>query len=176
MSRTTRHIALVMAVMLVLSGCGRVKPQGAANKQEADSTALALMQMNFLMALETDQMLVDSVRESGLPYVLDQHNFWYYRLESSEGEEVQRGNCVEYTATVRDLSSGALIEDITEEVEVGKGQTLRAIDKCLPLMKTGEMFCILAPYYTAYGRDGNDHVPPLTNVKITLFVHNITKI
>jgi len=83
---------------------------------------------------------------------------------------------VEYSAVVRDLATGALLEDITEETEVGKRVALYAIDYALPLMRVGETFRLLAPYYNAYGRDGNDNVPPLTNVTILLTVNNITKI
>lgn len=176
MRHKTRHIGLLLVATLLLPCCGRVKPQGAANRQEQDSTELALMQINFLMALETDQLLVDSVRNSSLPYVLDNSNFWYCREVKTNGQEVQKGMRVDYTAIVRDLATGALLEDITEDVEVGKRQTLRAIDICLHLMREGETFRILAPYYNAYGRDGNDYVAPLTNVSILLTVNNITKI
>ena len=134
------------------------------------------MQANFRMALETDNLLVDSVRNSSLPFVLDSHNFWYYRQTKTNGREVHIGMSVVYTAIVRNLATGTLLEEITEEVEVGRRQTLRAIDACLPLMREGESFRILAPYYNAYGLDGNAYVPPHTNVSILLTVNNITKI
>lgn len=169
-------ISVLLAVLLSLTCCRRVQPQGAANKPETDSTALALMEMNFRMSLEADQLLIDSVRASGLPYVLDHHNVWYYRLRPSDGQQVEKGMRVEYSAVVRDLATSALLEDITEETEVGKRVALYAIDYALPLMRVGETFRLLAPYYNAYGRDGNDNVPPLTNVTILLTVNNITKI
>ena len=175
-----RHIGLIVLICFIgltgLIGCNRVKPQGAANRQAADSTAQALMEMNFLMALEADELLVDSVQASGLPYVLDQHSFWYLRLDSHEGREVQDGMRVAYSATIRDLQSGALLEERSEEVEVGKRQTLRAIDMCFTEMREGETFRLLVPFYNAYGRDGNDYVAPLTNVVIVLKVNNITSI
>ena len=168
-----RYIGLLLVAVLLLPCCGRVKPQGAANRQEPDSTAMLLMQKHFLMALDADRLLVDSVRHASVPYVLDRNNFWYCRLTKTDGPEVMKQMRVEYTAIVRDLATGALIEEITEEVEVGKRQTLRAIDICLPLMREGETFRILAPYYNAYGLDGNDHVPPQTNVSILLTVNSI---
>lgn len=172
-----RLCILVLVVLVVgLACCKRVKPQGAANKPVTDSTELALMEMHFRMALDADQLLVDTVRASGLAYVLDQHNVWYYRLAATEGQQVEKGMHVEYSAVVRDLETGALLEDITEETEVGKRVTLRAIDFVLPQMRVGETYCLLAPFYNAYGRDGNEYVQPLTNVKILLTVNNITKI
>ena len=166
----------LVVCLAVCSGCGRVRPQGAANKPQTDSTAIALMELNMQLAGEADQMLVDSVKASGLPYVLDLRNFWYCLTPATDGEPLQDGMRVEYSATIRDLRSGALIEDVTEEVEVGKQQALRAIDYVFPLMRERQQATILAPYYDAYGRDGNEAVPPLTNVKIQLYVHNITKI
>lgn len=174
--RNKLYILLLLALLLNLTSCKRVQPQGAANKHAIDSTALALMEMNFLMSLEADQLLIDSVRASGLPYVLDSHNIWYYRLQPSEGQQVEKGMRVEYSAIVRDLATGALLEDITEETEVDKHIALPPIDFILPLMHAGETFLLLAPFYEAYGRDGNDNVPPLTNVSIRLTVNNITKI
>ena len=174
--RNRRYIPVLLLVLLTLSCCGRVKPQGAANKPETDSTALALMEMNFLMALDADQLLIDSVRASGLSYVLDQHNVWYCRLVSTEGQQVENGMHVEYSAVIRNLETGALLEEITEETQVGKRVVLRAIDVVLPQMRVGETFRLMAPFYNAYGRDGSDNVPPLTNVTILLTVNNITKI
>ena len=174
--RNNLYIPLLLAVLLGLSCCRRVQPQAAANQPEPDSTALALMAMNFRMALDADQLLIDTVRASGLPYVLDHHNVWYYRLQPTEGQQVEKGMHVEYSAIVRDLATGALLEDITEETEVGKRVVLNAIDYVLPHMRVGETFRLLAPFYDAYGRDGNDNVPPATNVTILLTVNNITKI
>ena len=170
------YISLLLLALLGLSCCGRVKPQGAANRSETDSTALALMKLNFRMALDADQLLIDSVRASGQPYVLDHHNVWYCRLVPTEGKQVAEDMHVEYSAVVRDLETGALLEDITEETQVGKRVTLRAIDVVLPLMREGETFRLLVPFYNAYGRDGSETVPPLTNVTILLTVNNITKI
>ncbi|MBO4621343.1 MAG: FKBP-type peptidyl-prolyl cis-trans isomerase [Paludibacteraceae bacterium] len=152
-----------------------MKPQGAANRAEADSVQLSLMEMNLLMALETDRLLTDSVRASGEAYVLDPRNFWYLRTVTTEGDEVSNGMRVEYSATVRDLATGSLVEERTEEVEVGKGETLTAIDCCLSNMREGETCRLIAPYYDAYGRDGNAYAEPLTNVTIVLTINAITK-
>jgi len=160
---------------MVCSACGRVRPQGAANKPQADSTAIALMEMNLKLAGAADQMLVDSVQASGLPYVLDLRNYWYYLTPVTDGDSVKEGMRVEYSAVIRDLRTGALIEDVTEEVEVGKGQALRAIDYTFPFMRERQQATILAPYYNAYGRDGNEQVAPLTNVKVTLKVLQIER-
>lgn len=171
------HIALIGLVMLIgLTGCNRVKPQGAANQAEMDSTQLKLMEMNLLLAFDADRLLVDSVQASAAPYVMDQRGFWYCRMEQTDGLEVKQGMRVDYSARICDLASGALLEDRTEEVEVGKRETLRAIDMCFPEMREGEIFTLLVPYYNAYGRDGNEYIEPLTNVRIELRINAITKI
>ena len=167
---------LCMVCLMAVTACRRVRPQGAANRTEPDSTAIALMEMNFRLATEADHKLVERVQQENLPYVLDISNFWYYREAPTDGREVKNGMHVVYTATIRNLDTNALIEEVEEEIEVGKRVTLRAIDICLPLMREGETFRLLAPYYNAYGRDGNEQVPPLTNVSILLTVNNITKI
>ena len=166
------HI-FVIALLIVTSACSRVQPQGAANKQEADSVAIALMQMNLQLAMDADKALTDFVKTSDLPYVLDLSNFWYYRQTVTEGREVKEGMRVEYSAEVRNLATGALIEEVTEEVTVGKRATLRAIDICLGMMREGETYLLLAPYYNAYGRDGNEWVEPLTNVTIKLTAEHL---
>ena len=170
------YIGLLVLTVLGMTTCGRVKPQGPANKSDADSTAQALMQMNLLLAIEADRQITDSVRASNLPYVLDPGCFWYYREVATAGTDIKQGMKVEYSAVIRNLATGELLEDITEEVEVGKRTTLRAIDMCMTSMREGETFRVIAPYYDAYGRDGNEYVPPMTNVFVVLTVNNITKI
>ena len=173
-------ISVLLTVLTVLAlcpsiGCKRVKPQSAANRPQADSTAQALMLLNLSLAEEADKLLADSVKASSLPYVLDLSNFWYCRLNTTDGREIGKQMHVEYAAVIRDLATGELLEEVTEETEVGSRKALRAIDICLSLMREGETFLILAPYYTAFGRDGNEQVAPLTNVKIELTANNITR-
>lgn len=173
MQRTLTYLLLTLALALALPSCGRVKPQGAANHPQPDSTAQALMLLNLTLADEADHLLADSVRTSGLPYVLDLTNVWYCPLHKTDGAEVKTDMRVEYSAVIRDLATSALIEEVTEETRVGGRTVLRAIDICLPMMHVGDTMSVLSPYYHAYGRDGQNGVPPLTNVRILLTVNHI---
>lgn len=169
-----KQIYFILAFIgLLLPACRKVQPQGAANKQEANPEQIALMEANFRLAEEADRLLVDSAKASGMPFVLEDCGFWYYRTQQAEGDSIKRGMEVNYTAIIRNLENGALIADITEATTLGHSEAIPAIQYSLLYMCEGEEFAILAPYYCAFGKDGKDGVPPLTNVRINLKANNI---
>lgn len=164
----------IIFISLLLTACTKVQPQGAANKREADSEQLALIEMNLRLAEEAERIVVDSVKASHLPYILDDYSgFWYYRLKQMEGDSIKRGMEVDYTASIRNLENNQLLADISEATIIGHSEVIPAIQYTLPYMCVGEEFLIIAPYYCAFGKDGRDGVPPLTNVRIHIKANNI---
>lgn len=172
MTKTIRNIALSV-VLALLPACHKVQPQGAANKHEANTEQIALIEANMRLAEEADRIVVDSAKTSGIPYVLEECGFWYHKQIQTEGDSIKRGMEVEYSATIRNLENGRLIADITEAITIGQSEAMPAIQYSLLYMCTGEEMAILAPYYCAYGRNGKEGVPPLTNVRINIKANNI---
>lgn len=173
MNKTYIYIALIG---LLLSACSKVQPQGAANKKETSPEQMALMEMNLRLAEEAERIVVDSVKASNLPFVLEDYSgFWYCKTIQTEGDSIRLGMEVDYSASIRDLQDNKLIADISEAITIGHSEAIPAIQYVLPYMCVGEEFLIIAPYYCAFGKDGRDGVPPLTNVRIHIKANNILK-
>lgn len=172
MSKTIRY-TVFFALVALLPACHKVQPQGAANKHEANPEQIALIEANMRLAEEADRIVVDSAKTSGIPYVLEECGFWYHKLLQTEGDSIRHGMEVEYSATIRNLETGQFIADITEAITIGHSEAMPAIQYSLLYMCVGEEMTIIAPYYCAYGRDGKEGVPPLTNVRINIKANNI---
>lgn len=166
------RILFTVILVLLFASCRRVAPQGPANQPREDSAAIALVEMHFRLAEEADRQLVDSVKQSDKKFTLSEYGFWYNRSVSTDGEEVKRNDEVEYQAQICALD-GSLIENVSSTTRVGTREVILAIDCCLPMMRVGEQFEIYAPYYNAYGVEGENGVAPLTNVHILLQVNDI---
>ena len=159
--RKNRFLILLFICLAALS-CKRVKPQAPANQQKADTIGVSASIINMRSAEAADIQLTESVKHAATTYTLEDYGYWYCIYRHTEGDSILPQHKVEifYTATTLE---GKLLEDCQTIIQVSRRESLWAIDHILPLMREGEAVRLICPYYTAYGKDGNDHVPPLQN-------------
>lgn len=154
-------LTYILAAVLCLSGCHRVGPQQAANRgNDVDSAAMAMTLLNLRLAEEADLTCTRFVQQADTAFVLSDFNFWYTITRRSEGDEIQADDRVNLLMQTFTLDS-TLIEDAELSLTVGHRQSLLVLDYALPLLREGEEATLIAPYYIAYGREGNEHVEPL---------------
>ncbi len=148
--------------------CGKTQPQRPTFKnrpQAADSTVVALVEVNQRMAADADSRLARYATED---YALQEEGYWVSGLHDIEtGFSDSTQVCVRMQ--VYD-TEGNLYEDRHETFCVGKTGDMRVLDPVLRQLHRGDSVSILAPWYMAYGSLGSQVVPPYTNVRIELRV------
>lgn len=167
-----KRLCWLCAIVLVLSACNRTKPQSPSNKtQEDDSLKVALVLLNQQLANHTDNQLTQMVKESGQPFVLAPNHCWYIKTEHTDKPLVRKGETLSLQILTYTLDSVLLYdEEIT--VEVGKQQTIEAVDMVLPMLNHEESAMVLAPWYKAYGSSGNAVVEPYTDLLLYIYLLN----
>ena len=157
-----------MAICSMLMACGKTQPQRPTFKnrpQVADSTVVALVEVNQRMAAHADSRLARYATED---YALQEEGYWVSGLHDIEtGFSDSTQVCVRMQ--VYD-TEGNLYEDRHETFCVGKTGDMRVLDPVLRQLHRGDSVSILAPWYMAYGSLGSQVVPPYTNVRIELRV------
>ncbi len=157
-----------MAICSMLMACGKTQPQRPTFKnrpQAADSTVVALVEVNQRMAADADSRLARYATED---YALQEDGYWVSGLHDIEtGFSDSTQVCVRMQ--VYD-TEGNLYEDRHETFCVGKTGDMRVLDPVLRQLHRGDSVSILAPWYMAYGSLGSQVVPPYTNVRIELRV------
>ena len=166
------RFALTSLLALLLIACGRVDPQRPTQRKSAtpavDSTQLALMELNQRLTTAADDQLTQIAQQEG-QYVLYERGTWVRTLEWGEGEKVNPEE--ECTVHMRISSlDGKLYCDTEQTATVGKYELPAAIDENLPEWKHGARLLILAPWYSAYGMKGTEHIPPYENIRIELAI------
>lgn len=154
-------------LVVALTSCHRVGPQAPANRQEEDTTGLAMSLMNMRLAQAADQQVIAWVQQADTTFTLEDFGYWFCIYRRTDGAQIEEHQQVElfYTTTTLD---GQLIEDSQTVITVGRRETLWAIDNILPMLHEGEAVRIASPYYTAYGREGTENVEPFTNCIIDI--------
>lgn len=157
----------LLLISLVLMGCHRVKPQAPANQQTADELTDEAQMINLRLADAADQAITEWVSRADTAFVHEDYGYWFTIRHGQPADTIHDQDRVEIFYRTTTLS-GELIEDVQQELTVGKRESLWAIDHVLPLMAETDRAIIASPYYTAYGRDGNERVEPLTNCIIEI--------
>lgn len=157
----------ILLIGLALVSCHKVKPQAPANQPQEDSLDMAASMVNFRLAEEANKQCTRFVQEADTAYVLSDFGYWYSFKHRGTGAEIKEGDKVElfFATTTFD---GALIEDSQVQLTVGRRESFFCFDDMLSAAHEGDQLRLIAPYYVAYGRDGNELVPPLTNVLIEI--------
>lgn len=169
-----RKYSLILMAAASLVGCRKVAPQAPANQQERDTVGMAATMLNMRLAEAADRQVSLWVQHADTAYVLDDFGYWYCFYRRTDRPGIREGDRVElfYTTTTLDEQ---LIEDCQTTIQVGRRETIWAIDVFLTNMREGEAARIISPYYTAYGKDGNEKVAPLTNCIIDIRSARIIK-
>lgn len=154
-------------LLTIAPSCKRVKPQAPANIPKEDSTSILASQVNLRLAETANLECAHYVQQADTSYVLSDYGFWFCMNHRSGGTLLKSQDKIELLMETY-LLDGTLIESTQQQIEVGRRETLFAVDLLLPDLAPGDVVTIVSPYYAAYGRDGNELVAPLTNCIIHL--------
>ena len=158
--------------MVLLAGCTNTAPQRPSQRKgevpKADTTALALMEMNQQLAQAADDRLLHLAQSLPESYALYERGTWAYVIDKGNTDHpVLSGEECRLHMTVLSLSEKKYTDsDLT--VRIGKYELPAAVDENITEWHHGAQVRILAPWYAAYGIKGTEHIPPYENVIIEL--------
>lgn len=159
-------IIAILASCLLLS-CQRTKPQAPSRHSEQDSSRVAMLLVTQRLAEEADKELTQYAAQTNGEYTLDEYGFWYKYIKRTNGSYWRKGEAVLIHTKIFSFT-GALLLDNQEQIEIGKGETIPAIEDMLLMMRRNEACELLIPWYLAFGASGNENVEPYTNVRIDI--------
>ena len=164
---------VISGLALLLFSCGGVAPQRPSQRKgqtpEADSTQLAVMEMNLQLAQAADRAVLEIAQAQEEPYALYEGSAWMHIY--SKGDETQP---MPHNGSVCDLHmriytlDGRQLEDSEGTYTVGKYELPTCIEQNIHELRPGAQVRVFAPFYTAFGAQGTAHIPPYENVRIDL--------
>lgn len=157
----------------VLAGCGGKGPQipsqrkGQAPKE--DSTTLAMMEMTMRMAEAADAELTRIASSQEDPYALYEANVWLYIQDRGDEELPSPEQSCKLRMRTYSLD-GQLLIDEEGTYHLHKNELPYGVESNIDELHPGGKARMYVPWYTAYGQQGTQHVPPYENVIIEIEV------
>ena len=164
---------IIAIVALLMVSCGGKGPQIPSQRKgeapKADSTQLALLELNQHLAETADAELLRFVQAQEEPYAQYELGTWVKIIDigQTEKDRIQRGEECTVHMRVRSLA-GKLYSDTEQTFKAGKYELPTAIDANITEWHHGARMTLIAPWYAAYGIKGTAQVPPYENVIIEL--------
>lgn len=161
--------------MLALAACSGPNPQrpstrlGKGATVEVDSAQLALLEYNARMVEAADKELMTLAQTREGEYAIYDNGTWM-RIDAPgdvDAELIRRGDRRTLTMRVYDLN-GKLLLDSQREYTIGQMEMPIGIDMNVRHLHPGARVRMLMPWYAAFGMQGNEYVPPYTNIMIDL--------
>ena len=143
-------------------------------KQKADTTVLSLMEINQRMAEQADKelmALVDSLQKAdGSEFAQLSTGGWKKRRDAQARETAQYADSPRppehWLVRIRAYSlQGVLLKDVEGVYTIKHFDMPIAVEEAIDEMCEGETATIYAPWYTAYGMEGDKTVKPYANVR-----------
>lgn len=162
-------------LMLALAACNGPNPQrpstrlGKGATVEVDSAQLALLEYNARMVEAADKELMTLAQTREGEYAIYDNGTWM-RIDAPgdvDAELIRRGDRRTLTMRVYDLN-GKLLLDSQREYTIGQMEMPIGIDMNVRHLHPGARVRMLMPWYAAFGMQGNEYVPPYTNILIDL--------
>jgi len=156
---------------LILVGCGGTKPQrptrlGEERLDQTDSMLLGMVEVNQQMAEEADSQLAAYAADG---YAYHEDGYWVKGLKDTDQPRLADSSMVMVHQWVYDLN-GTLYQDVSQEMMVGRLETMPAVMSVLSELHHGDSVSLLIPWYAGYGAQGQGVVPAYTNVRVELVV------
>ncbi len=173
MRKSQWFIGLVVAALLV--GCNGTAPQRPSQRKgqapEADSTQLAAMELNMHLAKTADRTVMDAAMAQEEAYALYEGKVWMHIFDpgDTEHEQIQLGQSCTLHMRIYTLEKKMLV-DTEGTYMLGKSELPMSIEWNLRELHHGAKVRMFVPWYTAYGRQGTEHIPPYENLIIDLEV------
>ena len=163
----------IVVMALALAGCHHTAPQNPSQRKGSeptvDSAQLALMELNQHLAATADMQLAQIVQEQPERYALYEGSAWIAILDrGDENSETPKQN-EEWTVHMRTYDlDGHMLMDSEATYRIGKRELPQAAETAIAELYRGGKAKVIAPWYAAYGMQGNDFVAPYQNVIIEL--------
>lgn len=172
-----KKLAYIACAFLLIScggGTGPQRPsQWLGKALKVDTAELNLMQFNQRMAAEADAELMQYVREQDESYALYHSSAWVHIMENGDlaREPYNYGQtCTLHLRTYTLNKKKSLLADVYQSFKIGESQLPYAVVEVVRELHPGAKANIIAPWYAAYGMQGNAQVPPYQNVIIELTI------
>ena len=174
--RTTSR-RLVGLICLILTACGghqspQRPSQWLGKSPEPDSVQLRLMELNQQMAAEADKELLHYVQTHEEAYALYLGNVWVHIWESGNDEltPYNYGQSCPLHLRIYSMDGKTLLADMRRSFQLGSNDTPYGVTEVVRELYPGARARLLAPWYSAYGIQGNGYVEPYQNVIIDLTI------
>lgn len=156
--------------------CAKTAPQRPSQRSseapEADSTLLAMMEVNERLVMEADKQVLQWVQKQTAHYNQMDCGAWRIERDSETSQRAQTATATPQPKEqwlihyqVMHLDS-ALAEDTEGSFTIARGELPTAIDETVQHMIANETATIIAPWYSAFGLKGTEHVRAYENVLI----------
>ncbi len=164
-----------IALILAFAGCTPQAPQRPSQRSgqtsPSDSITLAMVELHQRLADAADIELNRYIKEHPGQWFSQDDGSWWMRLQVTGDRQQVTGDKLQIRLITRDLE-GKLLSDVEGEYELGKCQLPEAVESVITLnFKLSTFnFKVLAPWYVAYGSQGNDAIPGYQNVIIEVYL------
>ena len=159
---------LLSTLILALSAC-TISPQRPSQRSgqtaEPDSATLAMVELHQQLADAADRELSAYRREHPGRWFEQGDGSWCQPDTIPLNYAYSPSRPIAMRIITRDIK-GKMLSDVQGYFEIGKCQLPPAVENFITtnFPQSTVNFIMLAPYYVAYGSQGTDAVPPLTNV------------
>jgi hypothetical protein len=168
-----KQISIFVFILVLLCGCGGQGPQRPSQRKgetpQHDSTQLALLQLNKDLAESADKQLLQLVQTQDESYALYEGGAWITILDRGDTDSPtpQRGEEWVIHMQVYDLN-GKRLKDSEGTYTIGKQELPIAIEFSIREWHRGCRIRMFVPWYSAFGMQGTNDIPPYENVMIEL--------
>ena len=169
-----RRVAVIIGfAVLLLYGCNGKGPQRPSQRigeaPQVDSSQLALLKLNQQLANAADDQLAQIAHQQAESYALYDANAWVHIIDRGDEDSAAPQPGEEWMIRMRVLDLNEhLLMDSEQTYLLGKHKVPRAIDLNIGELHHGGKARMFVPWYSAFGLQGTEEIPPYTNVIIEI--------
>lgn len=161
----------ILLFVLLFAACGGQAPQRPSQRTgrapEPDSASLALLTLNQQLAQSADEQLMQLVQTLDEGYALYEGGVWMHIIDRGDESSPAPQPGEERTVHMRVYTlGGQLLEDSEGTYRIMKHELPPAVDMHISELHTKGTARMYVPWYSAFGLQGTDHIPPYENVII----------
>ena len=160
-----KKIRLFIAILCFgLFSCVKQAPQLPSNKLiERNNDNAALLKINSNLTKKEDSLVRIVAQREGA-FKKNPIGFWYQISRTGKGVQIADSIQCNFDYQIMKLDNN-LIKKGTDNIIIGKKQTIVGLEEGLKLMHKGDSATFIIPWYLAYGMTGeNDMIPPYTSL------------
>ena len=171
---STIHYPLsTIALAIALSACAPQAPQRPSQRSgqqpEPDSLTLAMVELHRRLADAADVELNNYIRNHPGQWFAQDDGSWVMGVEPLSTIHHPQNTLYSLRLVTRDLD-GNLLSDVQGEYELGKCQLPSSVESTLHSTLSTLNYIVLAPWYVAYGSQGNEFIDGYQNVTIEVYI------